>query len=218
MRASPGCSPRIRPGAAELQDVCSRALHGFKLLSVLLAPVLPAARAARGAASSSASTRRSPGATREVLPTRINPYQHLMTRVDPKQLDALFERPPAAPAAAAGAAGRSQPSRAPATISIDDFAQSTCASRASSTPRRSKARQAAEADARPRRPATRTVFAGIKSAYDPATARRPAHRGGRQPGAAQDEVRRLRGHGAGRQRRRRRGCTCCRRTPAPRRA
>ena len=27
---------------AELQDVCSRALHGFQLLSVLLAPVLPA--------------------------------------------------------------------------------------------------------------------------------------------------------------------------------
>jgi methionyl-tRNA synthetase len=26
-----------------------------------------------------------------VLPERINPYQHLMTRVDPKQLDALFD-------------------------------------------------------------------------------------------------------------------------------
>jgi methionyl-tRNA synthetase len=34
---------------AELLDVCSRALHGFKLLSVLLAPILPAttARVAR---------------------------------------------------------------------------------------------------------------------------------------------------------------------------
>jgi len=27
----------------------------------------------------------------DVLPARINPYRHLMTRVDPKQLDALFE-------------------------------------------------------------------------------------------------------------------------------
>ena len=27
----------------------------------------------------------------ESLPERIEPYRHLMTRVDPKQLDALFE-------------------------------------------------------------------------------------------------------------------------------
>ena len=31
----------------ELQDVCSRALHGFKLLSVLLGPVLPNSRSSR---------------------------------------------------------------------------------------------------------------------------------------------------------------------------
>jgi len=45
---------------------------------------------------------------RRVLPARINPYQHLMTRVDPKQLDALFEtdrRAAPAAAAATGAAG-----------------------------------------------------------------------------------------------------------------
>jgi methionyl-tRNA synthetase len=41
----------------------------------------------------------------DVLPARINPYQHLMTRVDPKQLDALFETDQeAAPAAAAATA------------------------------------------------------------------------------------------------------------------
>jgi methionyl-tRNA synthetase len=53
----------------------------------------------------------------EVRPTRISPYHHLMTRVDPKQLDAVVDSdeqpapgaaPPAAapPAAAASAAAR----------------------------------------------------------------------------------------------------------------
>ena len=42
---------------------------------------------------------------------------------------------------------------------------------------------------------TRTVFAGIKSAYAPGEARGQAHGGGGEPRAAQDEVRRLRGHG-----------------------
>jgi methionyl-tRNA synthetase len=46
-----------------------------------------------------------------VLPARINSYRHLMTRVDPKQLDALFETdnepaPAAAPAKAAPRAAR----------------------------------------------------------------------------------------------------------------
>jgi methionyl-tRNA synthetase len=74
----------------ELQDVCSRALQGFKLLTVLLAPVLPqvAERVARELFGLDRPFRWSDA---EVLPTRINPYHHLMTRVDPKQLDALFE-------------------------------------------------------------------------------------------------------------------------------
>jgi methionyl-tRNA synthetase len=79
----------------ELQDVCSRALQGFKLLTVLLAPVLPrvAERVARELFGLDRPFRWSDA---EVLPTRVNPYHHLMTRVDPKQLDALFEAPAAA--------------------------------------------------------------------------------------------------------------------------
>jgi methionyl-tRNA synthetase len=75
---------------AELQDICSRALQGFRLLSVLIAPVLPqlAARVARELFGLDRSFLWSDA---DVLPARINPYQHLMTRVDPKQLDALFE-------------------------------------------------------------------------------------------------------------------------------
>ncbi|TLY85887.1 MAG: methionine--tRNA ligase, partial [Gammaproteobacteria bacterium] len=89
--------------AAHLQDVCSRALYGFKLLSVLLAPVLPQL-AERVARELFGLERAFMWSDASVLPERINPYQHLMTRVDPKQLDALFETDAAAPAAASAAA------------------------------------------------------------------------------------------------------------------
>jgi methionyl-tRNA synthetase len=75
----------------ELQAVCSRALRGFKLLSVLIAPVLPQV-AARVATELFGMDRPFEWKDAGELPTRINPYQHLMTRVDPKQLDALFDR------------------------------------------------------------------------------------------------------------------------------
>ena len=74
----------------ELQAVCSRALRGFKLLSVLIAPVLPQV-AARVATELFGMHRPFEWQDAGELPTRINPYQHLMTRVDPKQLDALFD-------------------------------------------------------------------------------------------------------------------------------
>ncbi len=155
--------------AAELQDVCSRALHGFKLLSVLLAPVLPevATRVARELFGLQRAFMWSDAAT---LPERISPYKHLMTRVDPKQLDALFasETPlqpttasPAGPAVAVVA-------DAATVLSIDEF-------------RKVDLRVARIVDAAAVAGAdkllkltldlgsgTRTVFAGIKSAYDPA--------------------------------------------------
>jgi methionyl-tRNA synthetase len=156
--------------AAELQDICSRALHGFKLLSVLLAPVLPqlAERVARQLFGLERAFRWSDA---EILPSRINPYEHLMTRVDPKQLDALFapEDAPAksaAPAAAAPAAGA--PAAAPATISIDEFKRIDLR-----VARIVEAQAVTGADKLLKLTLDlgterRTVFAGIKSAYDPA--------------------------------------------------
>jgi methionyl-tRNA synthetase len=76
--------------ASELQAVCSRALRGFKLLSVLIAPVLPQV-ALRVATELFGMNRAFEWKDAGELPTHINPYQHLMTRVDPKQLDALFD-------------------------------------------------------------------------------------------------------------------------------
>jgi methionyl-tRNA synthetase len=86
----------------ELQDVCSRALQGFRLLTVLIAPVLPSV-AERVARQLFGMDRAFVWSDAEVLPERVNAYQHLMTRVDPKQLDALFDI--ATDGAAAGAAG-----------------------------------------------------------------------------------------------------------------
>jgi methionyl-tRNA synthetase len=102
----------------ELQDVCSRALYGFKVLSVCLAPILPAT-ARRVARELFGLERDFTWDDAPVLATRINKYEHLMTRVDPKQLDALFEAP--VPAA------EDQPvpggTAIAEAITIDDFAK-----------------------------------------------------------------------------------------------
>jgi methionyl-tRNA synthetase len=153
--------------AAQLQQVCSYALYGFEVLSVLLAPVLPqvAERVARELFDLGRAFRWSDLAER---PARINPYQHLMKRVDPKQLDALFEAP-APPPASAAAAGTATGAEAAASISIDEFKRIEL-----------RVARILEAQAVPGADkllkltldlgnGTRTVFAGIKSAYDPAT-------------------------------------------------
>src|SRR5947209_2656786 len=85
-------------GAVErtrLQAVCSNAIEAFRLLSIYLAPVLPALtaearrflRVDRLAWADVATDLVATGHT-------IGNYQHLMQRVDAKQLDALFEAPP----------------------------------------------------------------------------------------------------------------------------
>src|SRR5579864_4673340 len=115
--------------AGALQDICSRALHGFRLLSVLLAPVLPALTS-RVARELFGLGRDFTWGDASALPERISAYHHLMTRVEPKQLDALFEIPPAvttgsvmqnpgAPPAAAPAI--TAPAGAATSISIDEF-------------------------------------------------------------------------------------------------
>ncbi len=81
---------------AELQAVCSRALAGFKLLSVLIAPVLPEL-AARVARELFGLDRPFAWSDAGIPPARTNAYQHLMTRVEPGQLDALFETDNEAP-------------------------------------------------------------------------------------------------------------------------
>jgi methionyl-tRNA synthetase len=160
----------------ELQDVCSRALQGFRLLTVLLAPVLPEL-AERVARQLFGMERGFVWADADVLPERVNAYQHLMTRVDPKQLDALFDVAPAAAPAKAAVTPTAEPKAtspkpdAPATpdstISIDEFKRVDL--------RVARIANAEHVDGADKLlkltldlgTETRTVFAGIKSAYDP---------------------------------------------------
>jgi methionyl-tRNA synthetase len=172
---------------AELQAVCSRALAGFKLLSVLIAPVLPQL-AVRVARQLFGLDRPFTWSDAGVLPARVDPYQHLMTRVDPKQLDALFDadqepapaqassRPKAAKAASTPAAG---PAAAPVPnaaalegnnlISIDEFLRVDLR-----VARVVSAEQVAGADKLLKlrldvgELGEREIFAGIRAAYDPA--------------------------------------------------
>jgi methionyl-tRNA synthetase len=98
-----------------------------------------------------------------LLPDRINPYQHLMTRVEPRQLDALFE-----PGGSGGTPGTSGTDAAPATLSIDEFRKVDLR-----VVRIVEAEAVVGADKLLKLTLDlgserRTVFAGIKSAYDPA--------------------------------------------------
>jgi len=158
---------------AALQEICSRALFGFKLLSVLLAPVLPRT-ASRVAREMFGLEREFVWADAEVPPKRIAPFQHLMQRVEDKQLDALFE-PPAQPAAATRSpqthaehqqkTGKESAVSEP--ITIDEFNRLDLR-----VAKIVAAEQVEGADKLVRLALdlgteTRTVFAGIKQAYAP---------------------------------------------------
>ena len=77
---------------AQLQDICSRAIAGFKALSVMLAPIVPSL-ANRVANELFELGRNFTWADATVLPTSIARFKHLLQRVDAKQMDALFEPP-----------------------------------------------------------------------------------------------------------------------------
>ena len=109
--------------AADLHRCCSTALRAFRDLVLLLTPVLPAMSARVAQFMNLPATDWAALAVPLPEGHRIEAYQHLMTRVDPKQLDALFEPPAAAPSDAAPPAAAQAEATPPAPISIDDFAK-----------------------------------------------------------------------------------------------
>ena len=153
----------------QLHGVCSVAINLFRLLTIYLAPVLPSLT--RQAEAFLQIKPLQWAHARQLLPAghRIAPYQHLMTRVDPKLLTALFE-PPAPPGVATEvkAAHPHEAVEAP-TISIDDFskidlriARIAAADVVGGSDKLLKLTLDI-GDGRPRQ-----VFSGIKSAYQPA--------------------------------------------------
>jgi methionyl-tRNA synthetase len=113
--------------AAELHDVCTTALILFRQLTILLSPVLPQVAARVGEFLGDAAFRWSDtmgeSVYRSMLGRSIGAYNHLMTRVDAKMVEDLFDKPPVAETAAAPAhapAGADIEALAP-EIKIDDF-------------------------------------------------------------------------------------------------
>ncbi|PHV14812.1 methionine--tRNA ligase [Janthinobacterium sp. BJB303] len=118
---------------AELHDVCTTALILFRQLTILLSPVLP------GVAKNVASflndeqftwaDTQVDAVSASMLGRTIGTYNHLMTRMDAKMIEALFDAPQAAAAAPAIDAASDAAVAAPASaieelapeIKIDDF-------------------------------------------------------------------------------------------------
>ena len=138
---------------AELHRVCSEALEAFYVLTVYLAPILPAT-ASRVAKELFGIEHELSFEGRASRPRRIRPFKHLITRVEAAQLDALFEL-------------SQDPKPVDHTISIDDFNKLDLR-----VARIARAEQVEGADKLVKLTldlgdATRTVFAGIKSDYAP---------------------------------------------------
>ena len=158
-----------RPGQdAALHDVCTVCIEAFRLLTLYLKPVLPAL-AAQVEAFLRIEPLRWGDAARAMGAHTIGDYRHLMQRVDPKMLDALFEPPPAAAVVAPGGEPLA------AEIGIADFsrvdlrvARIMAAERVEGSSKLLRLTldvgEGIDADGRPR---LRTVFSGIASAHQP---------------------------------------------------
>ena len=157
---------------ARLQVVCTVCIEAFRLLTIYLKPVLPTL-----ASQVEAFLKTEPLCFSDALTTlgaghQIGDYKHLMQRVTPEQLDALFEPP--AQAEPALVAMNSIATELPGgeavapTISIDDFAKIdlriakivNCEAVAGSSKLLRLTLDVGEAQ-------TRNVFSGIASAYQP---------------------------------------------------
>jgi methionyl-tRNA synthetase len=155
-----------------LHEVCSDSVDAFRRLTYYLAPILP--RTAANVASLLGLPADMKWKDRDATLSTIQPYRHLMTRVEEKQLDALFEVEKEAPMAANPPSplpplpeGEGKSTGARAQITIDEFnkidlriAKIVTADSVAGADKLLKLTLDAGTG-------TMTVFAGIKSAYDP---------------------------------------------------
>ena len=146
-----------------LHTVCTDVLRCFRVLTIYLTPILPAT-SERVARELFGMDRPFAWSDLAVAPEQIAPSKHLMTRVEAKQIDALFEAPAEAEPAKALPGGAAIAD----TITIDDFAKLdfriakiVTASHVEGSDKLLKL----TLDAGEGR--ERTVFSGIKSAYKP---------------------------------------------------
>jgi len=161
-------------GKARLHEVCSNALESFRLLTLYLKPVLPSLAAAVEAFLAIQPLSWRDAAHPLLAGHRVGAYKHLVTRVEEKQVDQLFSIE-SVPQATAPQRHAEKQERAvkehtvgDGTISIDEFNKLDLR-----VARIVRAEHVEGADKLLKLTldlgdGTRTVFAGIKSAYQPA--------------------------------------------------
>lgn len=182
-----------RENDAELHEVCSVALNMFRILTIYLKPVLPklAADAERFLGVNPLTWKDANSQNRLLADGhQISDYEHLMTRIDSKQIEKLIKanqeslqpatqssqitqdvqimgKNPSNPTSSSSPDGENLKDATAATITIDDFAKIDLR-----VAKIVNAEQVEGADKLLKLTLDigteqRTVFAGIKSAYDP---------------------------------------------------
>ncbi|MEX2171959.1 MAG: methionine--tRNA ligase [Pirellulales bacterium] len=159
----------------QLQDVCTIALNLFRQIAIYLAPVLPRLALQAGELLNDPITGWEQ-ASKPLVGTPVSKFQHMLTRVDPKQVAAMMEesKPPETPAGTAddqwndsGDALASEPLADECTI--DDFAKVDLrVARVVAAEEVPDARKLLKLKLSLGGGNYRQVFAGIKQAYDPA--------------------------------------------------
>jgi methionyl-tRNA synthetase len=164
---------------SELRDVCTVVLNLYRQIVVYLAPVLPQlveqSRSLLNAPLASWDEAKQP-----LLSVKLGEFSHLMQRVDPKKLEAMIEEskpevPALAPEAGAapaitsaddGAALAAEPLAA--ECSIDDFTKIDLrVARVINAEHIPEANKLLKLTVSLGGDTTRTIFAGIKAAYEP---------------------------------------------------
>jgi methionyl-tRNA synthetase len=156
----------------KLQHVCSVAINLFRLLTIYLKPVMPKLAADAEAFLGVPALRWSDAQTLLDSDHKIQPYKHLMQRVEERQLDQLFEVAPVPqPTAPQRHAEKQQHAAKEQSVdqalTIDEFNKLDLR-----VARITRAERVEGADKLLKLTldlgdGTRTVFAGIKSAYAP---------------------------------------------------
>jgi methionyl-tRNA synthetase len=152
----------------QVQAVCTQGINLFRVLMTYLAPVVPFT-AGRAAEFLGRELDDWSGIDEPMLGVAVNAFKPLLTRIDPRKLEAIVEESKESlQAAAAGAQDEPAHPELADEITIDDFLKVDLR-----IARIVKAESVPDADKLLKLTldigsGTRAVFAGIKSAYDPA--------------------------------------------------
>lgn len=162
----------------ELRDVCTVALNLFRQLAIYLKPVLPHLAQQTGELLGEELTSWDQSQA-PLLGTSVNKFKHMMQRVDPKKIEAMINesKEDIDVAATGGAMASGSDSDQPLKdeplaeeITFDDFSKVDLrVARVIKAEHIKEARKLLKLTLSLGGTETRTVFAGIKEAYDPET-------------------------------------------------